>query len=151
AVVGITFNVFFIAYQPLVGQYGRPEDRARNFSLASIGMSVSSFISPLVTGFAIDGVGYAETFLLAALLPLIPLACIWAGQVSFPASQGADHRKSDDSAGTTASAAASSTSGAAKGGALQLLRNRGLRRIYSQSLLTQITWNLFNFLMPLYC
>jgi MFS family permease len=144
AVVGITFNVFFIAYQPLIGQYGRPQDRARNFSLASIGMSVSSFIAPLVTGFAIDGVGYAETFLLASLLPLIPCAFIWTGKLSFPP-------RHVQAGGHGSAVVVEASPPKPRGSAMDLLRQRGLRRIYSQSLLTQVTWNLFNFLMPLYC
>lgn len=136
AVVGTMFNVFFVAYQPLIGQYGRPEDRVRNFSIASVGISISSFIAPLVTGFAIDHAGYAETFLLAAALPLIPLAVIGLGKLQFPAVAKRQTRPARDSADS---------------GVFQLLRHRDLRRIYSLSLLSNVTWNLFSFLMPLYC
>jgi MFS family permease len=136
AVVGTLFNVFFIAYQLLLGQLGRPEDRVRNFGASSTAISVSIFVAPLVTGFAIDGVGHAETFLLAAALPLIPLAVIGMNGLKFPPASTGKGR---------------ATGPAGESGVLQLLRPRDLRRIFSFALLINITWNLFSFLMPLYC
>jgi len=136
AVVGTLFNVFFIAYQPLLGRYGRSEDRIRNFSVGSTALSVSTFIAPLVTGFSIDHIGYAETFLLLSLLPLIPIAVIAMNKLPFP---------------PVAPRPPAVAEGAPQGGVLQLLRNRELRRIYAYALIANVTWNLFSFLMPLYC
>ncbi len=136
AVVGTLFNVYFIAYQPLVGQYGKPEDRVRNFGIASVGISISSFIAPLLTGFSIDHLGHPETFLLVAMLPLIPLFVIGVGKLPFPR----EHKRHERVAGAPN-----------EGGVWRLLRDQDLRRIYSVSLLSNITWNLFSFIIPLYC
>lgn len=136
AVVGTLFNVYFIAYQPLIGLYGKPAERVRNFGIASVGISISSFTAPLLTGFSIDHLGHAETFLLVAALPLIPLVVIGAGKLPFPSAPRHQDR-GDSSPG--------------KGGVWRLLQHRELRRIYSISLLSNITWNLFSFLIPLYC
>ena len=136
AVVGTLFNVYFIAYQPLVGQYGKPAERVKHFGMASVGISISSFIAPLITGFSIDHLGYPETFLLVAALPLIPLAVIGSGKLPFPSSPRPQEKRE---------------SNAVKGGVWRLLEHKELRRIYSISLLSNVTWNLFSFLIPLYC
>jgi len=136
AVVGTLFNVYFIAYQPLVGEYGTPAERVKNFSIASVGISISSFIAPLITGFSIDHLGHPETFLLVAMLPLIPLVVIGSGHLPFPMK-----KKHEKSTGT----------GSGEKSMWRLLRNPELRRIYAVSLVLNITWNLFSFLIPLYC
>jgi predicted MFS family arabinose efflux permease len=45
---------------------GRPEDRARNFSMLALGFSTSGFLGPTLAGFSIDAIGYRLTFLLLA-------------------------------------------------------------------------------------
>lgn len=137
AVVGTLFNVYFIAYQPLIGKYGRPEDRIRNFGISSTAISVSTLVAPLLAGFSIDGVGYAETFLLASLLPVIPLIVIGTNKLQLPIAAKA---KEDLPAG-----------GEKRASTLRLLRHPSLRRIYAYSLIANVTWNLFSFLIPLYC
>ena len=74
SVVGTAYNVYFIGNQSQIGRYGKPEDRVANFSLAMQGYAMASFIAPLIAGFAIDAIGYGRTFLLLALLPLVPKA-----------------------------------------------------------------------------
>ena len=134
-VVGTFYNVFFIAQQRLVGEYGRPEDRVANFSHVGLGFSAASFAGPLMTGFAIDALGHSVTFALLALLPLVPFTVIWLNKVAFP---DAGKRRSREAGGRTG------------GGVLQLLRGRNLRRIYGVSVLSASIWNIFLFLMPIY-
>ena len=134
-VVGTFYNVFFIAQQRLVGEYGRPEDRVANFSRVGLGFSAASFAGPLITGFAIDALGHSVAFALLAMLPLVPFMVIWLNKLAFPEAR---KRHSKEAGGQTA------------GGVLQLLRGKNLRRIYGVSVLSASIWNIFLFLMPIY-
>ena len=63
-------NVIYMSTQPLVGRYGKPEDRPANFGLFAMGYSTSSFLGPVLAGYAIDYISVHATFLLLAALPL---------------------------------------------------------------------------------
>lgn len=132
-VVGTAYNVYFIGNQLQIGHYGRPEDKVGNFSLAMQGYATASFIAPLVAGFAIDAVGYRHTFLLLALLPLVPTLVIAFNKLELPA-----HARNDRKAAAPA------------GGVGELLRIPALREIFMMALLTNVGWNLYTFLMPVY-
>ena len=134
-VVGTFYNVFFIAQQRLIGEYGGPEDRVANFSHVGLGFSVASFVGPLLTGLAIDTVGHSITFALLAILPLLPFMVIVFDGFAFP-----NIRKYRPKQAL----------GQVNGNVLLLLRGKDLRRIYAISALTASTWNTFVFLMPIY-
>ncbi|MBI3374527.1 MAG: MFS transporter [Betaproteobacteria bacterium] len=134
AVVGTFYNVFFIAQQRLVGEYGRPEDRVANFSRVGLGFAAASFAGPLIAGFAIDAFGHSVAFALLALLPLVPFTVIWLNQRAFPDARQGHSRQA----------------GGKTGGVLQLLRGKDLRRIYAVSALSASIWNIFMFLVPIY-
>ena len=74
--MGAAFVFYNVAVQNLAGAYGRPEHRARNFSMLTISYSVSTFIGPMIAGFSIDYAGYGRAFLTFALLTLIPFAIL---------------------------------------------------------------------------
>ena len=133
-VVGTFYNVFFIAQQRLVGEYGRPEDRVENFSRVGLGFAAASFAGPLIAGFAIDAFGHSVAFGLLAMLPLVPLMVIWLNRRAFPDTGKAHARPA----------------GGKTGGVLQLLRGKDLRRIYAVSGLTASIWNIFMFIIPIY-
>ena len=138
-VVGTFYNVFFIAQQRLVGEYGRPEDRVANFTRVGLGFSAASFVGPLITGFAIDALGHSVALALLAMLPLVPFIVIWLDKLEFPEAR---KRHANEAEGQTG--------GQTGGGALQLLRGKNLRRIYGVSVLSASIWNIFLFLMPIY-
>ena len=142
-VVGTLYNVYFIGNQQQVGRHGRPEDRIGNFSLTMQIYAGAGFVAPLVTGFAIDHMGYAYTFLLLAALPLIPALIISADKLPFIAEP-----TSRATATTTADAAATTISQSRS--VWDLLRIANLRRIFIVALLTHVGWNLYTFLMPVY-
>jgi len=63
----VTLSLFAISLDAspfTVGVIGRPEERARNFSLLALGFSTSGFLGPTMAGFLIDGIGHRLTFLL---------------------------------------------------------------------------------------
>lgn len=76
--VGASFVFFNVSVQNVAGGIGRPEHRARNFSILAIGYSVSAFIGPMFAGFSIDHNGHALTFLYFVLFALVPVVLLIA-------------------------------------------------------------------------
>jgi len=133
--IGTFHNVFHIAQNQLVGRYGKPEERPANFSLSSLGNSAATFLGPLLAGLSVDHIGHPAAFVVLAASALVPLPFIAFNMLTYPQ---APQR----------SAAAHAE--AASAGMWSLLRERDLRRIYIASVLTNGTWSVVNFLIPLY-
>ncbi len=76
---------FQLAAQTATGEFGGLARRARNFTLLSLGFSVSGFVGPLAAGFAIDHFGFRAAFALFAVVPLIPLAVLANRRFELPA------------------------------------------------------------------
>ena len=129
-VVGMFYNVYYIAQQLALGRIGGREQRVRNFSLAALGVSAASFCAPLVSGFVIDEVGYGVAFLLMVLAPLVPMVAIAAHRLPMVAPRPPSQRSS--------------------GSAFALLRERELRVIYIFSTISLGVWQTVLFLLPLY-
>jgi MFS family permease len=129
--IGTGFMMFHVAVNQVVGAIGRAEDRAANFSWLALGFSVSSSLGPLVTGFAIDAIGHAHTFLLLFLFPLTPLVVMWLNRPALPQ---AKKRKTD----------------AGENRVVELLHNRPLRRVFIASGLLNMAWDLYTFVIPIY-
>jgi predicted MFS family arabinose efflux permease len=129
--IGTGFMVFHVAVNQVVGALGRPQDRAGNFSWLALGFSVSGSVGPLLTGFAIDAIGYVQTFLLLFLFPLPPLVVLWLNRPALPP---AHERKID----------------AGDPRVMDLLRSRELRRVFIASGLLSMAWDLYTFVIPIY-
>ena len=129
--IGTGFMVFHVAVNQVVGALGRSEDRAANFSWLALGFSVSGSLGPLLTGFAIDSVGHAQTFLLLFLFPLPPLIVLWLNRPALPL---AKERKA----------------GAGERRVMDLLRSRDLRRVFIASGLLSMGWDLYTFVIPIH-
>ncbi len=76
--VGTSFVFFNVSVQNVAGGIGRPEHRARNFSVLAIGYSVSAFIGPMFAGFSIDHNGHSMTFLYFVLFAIVPVVVLTA-------------------------------------------------------------------------
>lgn len=128
--MGASFVFFNVSMQNLTGAFGRPEHRARNFSLLSIGYSISTFIGPTFAGFSIDYSGYAATFGFFALLTLLPIGILIFNpsltEVSVVVTAGNDRS------------------------AITLLRDAPLRRLIIVSGLAVAASDLYAFYMPIY-
>lgn len=133
SVVGTAYNVYFIGNQLQIGHYGSAADKVNNFSLAMQGYAAGSFIAPLAAGFAIDAIGFGYTFLLLALLPLVPTLVIATGRLALVAGTGKPVPVP-----------------AGESGVLGLLRLPGLRQVFLMALFTNVGWNLYTFLMPVH-
>lgn len=128
--VGAGFVFFNVSIQNLTGALGAPGERVRNFSILSIGYSVSTFIGPMVAGFAIDHAGHAEAFLIFAAFTLLPILTL-----------------------TFHPRLTRVATGAARSGersALDLLKNAPVRRLIVTSGLIVAAWDLFAFYVPIY-
>jgi MFS family permease len=131
ALIGLSHVFYNVSMQNLVGTLGTPDQRTRNFSNYSLALSFGSLFGPLLAGFAIDVVGHARGYLIASAAPLIALAIL--------ASQ---HR---DTPRTPVAHAAEQ-----RGGALELWRMPGLRRVFILGGVLLAGIDLFAFYMPIY-
>lgn len=128
--MGAAFVFHNVAIQNLTGGYGRPEQRARNFSLLTIGYSMSSFIGPMVAGFSIDYAGHGSAFLAFALLTLPPIALLtFYPQFTRIETQASERKERR---------------------ALDLLRDPPLRRVIIMSGLMVASYELFAFYIPIH-
>jgi MFS family permease len=131
ALLGLGFMAFQISAQNVAGDLGGPAARARNFTLQSIGYSISGFIGPLIAGFGIDHFGFRAAFAIFALIPLVPLGVLAYGRIALPTRQphaAATHH----------------------GGVLALLRHRTLRRVFAINALLSMAWDLHSIFVPIY-
>lgn len=128
--IGTSFMYVHIAMNSVFGAHGTPEQRAMNFSWLALGFSISNSIGPLVAGYAIEGLGHANAFLILAAFPLLALALLFFRRRPLPRPEaGAPGKRT---------------------GVLDLLRIRGLRNTFIVSLLLAMGWDLYTFLIPLY-
>ncbi len=131
ALIGLSFMLGQVAAQNATGELGPPSDRAQNFSLLALGYSVSGFLGPLIAGFSIDHGGFVVAFGILATLPLVPLVVLGRGKVALPGPHPAH-------------------ASAHKGGALELLMHRKLRRVFVTNVLLAMAWDLHTIVIPVY-
>ena len=84
ALVGVSFMVFQVAAQNATGELGDATARVHNFSLLALGYSISGLLGPLIAGFTIDHAGFATSFAVLAVIPLVPVAILAAGRLALP-------------------------------------------------------------------
>lgn len=130
ALLGLAFMVLQVATQTLAGAIAAGTDRARNFSLLSIGYASANFAGPLLTGILIDTIGYRYAFLALAAPLVFAFALAALGKRWIPDV----HSHSD----------------AARGGALELLRIKALRDTLIASGIVSVAWDVYQFFMPIY-
>jgi MFS family permease len=131
ALAGSGFMFFHIAVNQAAGLIGKPEERARNFSVLALAFSVSSFLGPMTAGFAIDLIGYRYTFLFFAGAMVLMIALMYAWAIEVPRHEHVfkpgDKKRLKD-----------------------LLRVPGMRRVFVVSGLLSMAWDLFTFVMPIH-
>ena len=81
---GSGFFLYHIAAGQAAAMIGRPEDRVKNFSVLALAFSVSSFLGPMLAGFAIDGIGHANAMLALSLGALVNTAVLAAHKADIP-------------------------------------------------------------------
>jgi MFS family permease len=131
SLIGASFMLFQVAAQHATGALGPPTERAKNFSLLALGYSISGFCGPLLAGFLIDHADYGSTFLVLALLPLVPALVLAHGALALPSPHQPHVRPTP-------------------GGIAELLRDRHLRRVFAINALLAMSWDLHSFFIPVY-
>jgi len=76
AVNGLALAFYHVTLQNLTGTLSTSEDRAKNFANFSLAGALTSFVGPLLAGFAIDAAGYAWACLITASLSAIALGLL---------------------------------------------------------------------------
>ena len=130
SLIGLAFMALQLATQTLAGAIAGPAERARNFSLLSLGFALANLSGPLLTGFLIDQIGYRWTFG-AIALPLVPAII-----VSLMGSRWIPH--------------VHTRSEAVRGGMFDLLKIRALRNTLIASGIVSGAWDVYQFFMPVY-
>ena len=131
-IIGSGFMLSHMISNNLVGAFGKPEDRAANFSWLSLGYSVSGSLGPLVAGFSIDWLGEQRAFgVMAAFAAAALSVSLW--------------RRADLVRHATPKLRPSGHS------VMDLVRNRNLRSVLIVSGMLSMGWDLFTFVMPIHC
>ncbi len=126
---GLSMTFCNVSLQNLVGQMSRPEQRSKNFSNYTLAGSISSFVGPMIAGFAIDHLGYHFSCLTVLALAAIPLSLLAIHGGALPRGTG----KSEH------------------GGTLwHLIATPGVARVLIASSIAQVANDLFQFYMPVY-
>ena len=128
--LGTSFMFLHIAMNSIFGAHSRPENRAVVFSWLSLGFSISNSIGPLIAGYAIEGFGHAGAMLLLAVFPVIALVMLARRKRPLPRPERVREARS--------------------GGVLDLLRLAPLRHTLLASVMLNMAWDVYGFLMPLY-
>jgi MFS family permease len=130
--IGASWVFYNVCAQNVIGLLSDAESRARNFSNYGLVMACGSFCGPMLSGFSIDHVGHARTYLHLAAVTLIS-ALILATSKVIAAVKG--------TAGATEEHATYSAN---------LLRNVPLRHTLITSAIVLTGTDLFQFYMPIY-
>ena len=129
-VVGSGAMLSHIASNNAIGAIGTPPDRPRNFTLISLAFSTATFVGPVLTGFAIDGLGHARAFLVIGAFAVASAATVALGRARFPRPARAGARVERRMA--------------------DLFRIRALRHVLAIGALVAMTWEIFVFAVPIY-
>lgn len=128
---GSGFMIFHIAVHQAAGLIGKPEERARNFTVLALAFSTSGVLGPIIAGFSIDSIGHRYTFLLLGAALIVMLAIMLVRKIEVPRhaspfKPGEQKRLAD------------------------LLRIPALRRVFVMSGILSMAWDLFTFVMPIH-
>lgn len=74
--VGMCYIFYVVTVQSLVGSIGEGHARTRNYSIFSLGVALTALFGPMTAGFSIDLIGHRNTYLLLALLPVLPILAL---------------------------------------------------------------------------
>ncbi len=128
---GVSFMLINVSAYHAVGEMSSPEDRPVNFSYVALGFSTSSFIAPMMSGIAIDQLGFRATFLILALFTVLPMIALSAHLL--PPSKPRE-------AHTLAPA----------GAVFDLLRDPNLRHLFIAMAVLTVAWDVYGFAIPIY-
>ncbi len=129
--MGSGFMLYHICVNQAAALAGGPQDRPRNFSVLALAFSTSGFIGPVTAGFAIDGIGHRNTFLLCAGFIVATLLLIRQRRHLILQHHQSASRPLEKHSGS-------------------LLRIPAMLRVFIISGLLSMCWDLYTFVMPIH-
>jgi MFS family permease len=131
ALIGTGSTLAMLAVQQVVGERADPKHRTVAFSWLALGISISGFTGPVVSGLVIDELGHRATFALWLVVVLLTLALLWANRALLPVRDG---------------------TGAAFEPLhpFELLKLDRLRHVLIASALVSMSWDLQTFVVPVH-
>lgn len=126
---GLSIAVYNVVAQNLVGVISKPEERTRNFANFMVLGAASSFVGPLMTGYAIDHWGHSLASLILSAVPLLGLALLLGLGGCLPKGNGEKR-------------APSSLRG--------MLTGKGMPALLTLSALVVLGADMFQFYLPIY-
>jgi MFS family permease len=128
--LGVSFAIYNVLLQNVVGVLSAPHERAHNFSNASLIGATSALSGPLLAGIAHDRVGAAASCLILGALSIVVIVLVTAGGKLLPAGS----RRQE----------------APGGGLRAAIGDRAMVRILATSSLIQLGQDLYQFYIPVY-
>lgn len=130
-ITGVSFMLINVSAYHAVGEMSAPEERPVNFSYVALGFSTSAFIAPMLTGVAIDQLGYRSTFFILSLFTVLPIIALSANLLPAPKVH-ASHEAMP------------------KGDVMDLLRDADLRRLFIAMAILTVAWDIYGFAIPIH-
>lgn len=131
ALLGTGFMYVQMTMQNLVGIMSAPGNRPAAFSMLALGFSTSGLIAPVASGFLIDSVGHRITFALIFFLMIISVVILLLQRALLPAPH--PHAVTTESRNP-----------------FDLLRFPAVRNVLIVSGMISMSWDLQQFLIPVY-
>ena len=130
--VGTGFMVIQVAAQHTVGEMSDDAHRGTNFSWLALGFSISGLCGPVIAGFLIDHARHSIAYMVFGAFALCSLILLAIGSLRrLPVSVHEDEH-------------------AARGSAMELLRDADMRQIYFVGTLLSSAWDMFTFVLPIH-
>ncbi len=131
--IGSSFHFFFVSVHGTTGGVGGEgvENRARNYSLVSLGFSAAGLLGPFLAGFSIDHLGYLNSYMILSTFTLVPLLLMAFKPDFLPKAK-------------------KSTQNTENHKVMDLWKIKPLRRTFIASGILSAGWDLFQFYVPIY-
>lgn len=119
-----------VAFQNLIGAFSTERTRSKYFASYTLGVSISNFFGPLITGFSIDHSDFGQTFLILASFAILPGLFFIINTIYLPKIVLQKEVQKNSS--------------------VQLLLNRSLRKTFITSAIILTGVGLYEFYFPIY-
>ena len=129
--IGTGLTLVMISIQQLIGERADPARRPAAFSAFALGVSVSGFTGPVLSGILIDTFSYRTTFGAMVIIALLALVAVWTSRDLMPSRHG-DLKPPRPMH------------------FMELLRHTELRHILIATALISMSWDLQSFVIPVH-
>ncbi len=88
SLIGTGTTINLLSIQQVIGERADPARRAATFSWFALGVSVSGFTGPVLSGLIIDNFGHRASFGAQVLVALLALGLLWSSRGLMPSRHG---------------------------------------------------------------